>query len=334
MNEAEKKLRERAAALPLDEWAACVGRSGEDRGSNTRARFHEALADFLRSEPSSPAVVEPEALRRVRDAWNALPKSPRGQDLAEWRHEHAFAMSPWYIAFRKALADLLESAPVEGGDVELLRVTLDSTRRQLDQTTELLKAQGITLAAAEKARDEAKREAEAMRDLATRNANELNAAVKERDEAISQRKHIAAENGELYRKIAALEAKLAAPLQPDEYTRAAVAYAEGLHDMRVDADEFRTIADTWKALYAARQRGEPSAPKPPPGSVNLPHVIPAPVSSQPTARVLECWVREYDDRSYVYGYASENDALSHSGIGIVRAHKVALPVIETVERGA
>jgi hypothetical protein len=240
----------------------------------------------------------------------------------------------------RALRAFCESEPVEGGDVELLRVTLDSTRRQLDQTTELLKAQGITLAAvekerakmgdeniaikcdrdwlkgqldllraklaaAEKERDEAKREAGAMRDLAMRNANELNAAQR------SYRAQI----GELTRALAEEKKAHNEALRPDEYTRAAVACAEALADARVSYSDFEPIRERWQEIYTARQRGEPSAP----------------VSSQPPARVLETWAAERMDGMTV-GFDSAERALRCTGV--IRAHRVALPVLKTVERGA
>jgi hypothetical protein len=296
----------------------------------------------------------------------------------------------------RALRAFCESEPVEGGDVELLRVTLDSTRRQLDQTTELLKAQGITLAAvekerakmgdeniaikcdrdwlkgqldllraklaaAEKERDEAMsklnrtttrlyaqidsieaKHAEAMRALATRNANELNAAQRalsaakhERDDARlhlsgaqsvmeSQREVLDAARRSFKAQLADLQRALESEkkahgeaLRPDEYTRAAVAYAdEACRFMAEDVPPYNPAPwELLMKLYTARQRGEPSAP----------------VSSQPPARVLECWLGEYADGEVTVGFGCAKDALRSNGV--LRAHRVALPVIETVERG-
>lgn len=47
-------------------------------------------------------------------------------------------------------------------------------------------------------------------------------------------------------------------------------------------------------------------------------------------RVVECWVREYNDRGCVFGYASAREALQ--GGPDCRAHRVALPILETVVR--
>jgi hypothetical protein len=294
----------------------------------------------------------------------------------------------------RALRAFCESEPVEGGDVELLRVTLDSTRRQLDQTTELLKAQGITLAAvekerakmgdeniaikcdrdwlkgqldllraklaaAEKERDEAMsklnrtttrlyaqidsieaKHAEAMRALATRNANELNAAQRalsaakhERDDARlhlsgaqsvmeSQREVLDAARRSFKAQLADLQRALTEEkkahgeaLQPDEYTRAAVKFAEAYCGIKEPA-AYIPLSYAFRDLYLARQRGEPSAP----------------VSSPPPARVLECWLGEYDDGEVTVGFGCAKDALRSNGV--LRAHRVALPVLSTVERGA
>lgn len=294
MNEAEKKLREAwAKASAADR--ACVAdwepyEPPRELGSAVRA--------FCESEPSAPAVVEPEALRRVREAWKKLPVTDRAADLDNWRKRHV-GLSPEYHALCYALADLLESAPVEGG--EDLRAKL---------------------AAAEKERDEAKREAEAMRDLATRNANELNAALKERNEA---RRDLECARASYQMQAAdltrALESEkkahneaLKSASRPDEYTRAAVAAMEKWCAPAFDGKGFTVEADAFHALWNARQRGEPSAP----------------VSTPPPARALETWVSEDRDGGMVFGYESAPDAFRS---GALRAHKVALPVIETVERG-
>ncbi len=111
----------------------------------------------------------------------------------------------------RALRAFCESEPVEGGDVELLRVTLDSTRRQLDQTTELLKAQGITLAAVEKERAKMGDENIAIkcdRDWLKGQLDllraKLAAAEKERDEAMSKLNRTTTR---LYAQIDSIEAK-------------------------------------------------------------------------------------------------------------------------------
>ncbi len=373
-----------------------------------------------------------EAEKKLRAAWAKADKDTRDA-VCDW----PMARESKYDALGSAVRAFCESEPVEGGGVELLRVTLDSTRRQLDQTTELLKAQGITLAAAEKERDdarsalavardardqnqralgfthsaldlanesrdraqrerdklkgdhryacevlsrtsiklgEAKREAEAMRakvaqlesvvesqkgflsrameskrdlDAAKRSYSTqladlqraLEAEKKAHGEALkSQSRPERAVDRDLRealkgcahwtdedcfvdygarRAASALKAWLAAPLSAaDEYTRAAVACAEALADARVSYSGFEPIRERWQEIYTARQRGEPSAP----------------VSSQPPARVLECWLSEYDDGEVTVGFGCAKDALRSNGV--LRAHRVALPVIETVERGA
>jgi hypothetical protein len=181
----------------------------------------------------------------------------------------------------------------------------DQTQRALDLTHSALDLANESRDRAQRERDAAKREAETMRELATQNANELNAAQR------SYRAQI----GELTRALAEEKKAHNEALRPDEYTRAAVACAEALADARVSYSDFEPIRERWQEIYTARQRGEPSAP----------------VSSQPPARVLETWAAERMDGMTV-GFDSAERALRCTGV--IRAHRVALPVLKTVERGA
>ncbi len=254
MNEQERELREKWASFAngaVVSWMDII----------------EEVRAFCESEPSAPAVVEPEALRKVRE-------------------DHRFAC------------------------------------KELER--------------AANARDEAQREAEAMRALANKNANELNAAVKERDEfkrhhesmqcalhnlrchSDAAQRSYSTQLAELTRALEAEKRAHSEALRPYEYTRAAVKYAEESTRAYLDpnANYDREHWEKFRKLYTARQRGEPSAP----------------VSSQPPARVLETWAAQYADGVIVVGFESEKGALQTTGV--VRAYRVALPVIETVERGA
>ncbi len=393
MNEAEKKLRE-----------AWAGASDKARGyvcgwADAKSGVHElgsAVRAFCESAPDNTAA-EPEALRRVREAWGKCSEIQRSALTTYLRDNKQLHRNS--VALDHALADLLESAPVEGGEYAAhLECALGDAKAAMAE----MEAMRAKLAAAE-------REAEAMRDLATRNANALNAAVKERDEAQrslavardaardarherDEAKHEArsarlfavqnanaraaerelnlmrrsyetqisdltraldaekkahsealaaqsrperevdlalrgaldkwftcgrSKDAEALSRLASTASRwLAAPLSaPDEYTRAAVKFAE-LWVGNWGCAEYLPARDAWKAIYDARQRGEPSAP----------------VSSPPPARVLECWFGEYDDGEVTVGFGCAKDAMRSNGV--LRAHKLALPVIETVERGA
>jgi hypothetical protein len=390
MNGHEKKLREAwaGASETARNWFAVV-----DEGRNIYG-ICSAVRAFCESEPSAavlvagdgtlwaddrritaaaPAVVEPEALRKVREAWAGHSAKAKARALRGFRGASGYRPSDELF---RALADLLESAPVEGGETQ--RALFADLQRALVAEDERDKLRA-KLAAAEKERDEARSETNIMRtqlrdqsDMCNKAASRrdylrdcLQRAENARDEAIS---HIAqfqdiarqrdaakreaeamrAEQGgmramadasnrsykaqlaDLQRALteekkahnealarAWLAAPLSAPDAPDEYTRAAVEFAEASVDDRVSYSNFEPIEDAWKALYDARQRGEPSAP----------------VSSPPPARVLECWVLQYHGASarIVIG---DIEAARKIGTHAECFHRVALPVIETVERGA
>ncbi len=324
MNEAEKKLREAwakagdGAKQLVCEWNAGYG-DGYNRGV---ADLGSAVRAFCESEPERYVTlmltqfdgVEAADLSamlnwvRQRTPNDASPMVVRLQNAA-----HAYMREigvPAVVepeALRRALFADLQRALVAEEERDSLRAKVAAAEKERDElrgdhryACEVLSRTSIELG-------EAKREAEAMRDLATRNANELNAA---------QRSY-RAQLGELTRALEAEKTAHSEALRPDEYTRAAVACAEALADARVSYSDFEPIREQWVVAYKARQRGEPSAP----------------VSPQPPARVLECWVGEYDNGFYEAAFISSERAFRYSD-SIVRAYKVAMPVIETVERGA
>ncbi len=262
------------------------------------ARLQNAAHAYMR-EIGVPAVAEPEALRKVREAWADASDRCRNY-VCNWEDDGSGVH-----ALGSAVRAFCESAPVEGG--EDLRAKL---------------------AAAEKERDAAKREAEAMRaerDEARSQRDDadrlLGKTVSQRDDARRDLDFACAsyqmQLADLQRALEAEKKAHGEALRPDEYTRAAVAYAdEACRFMAEDVPPYNPAPwELLMKLYTARQRGEPSAP----------------VSSQPPARVLECWLGEYADGEVTVGFGCAKDALRSNGV--LRAHRVALPVIETVERG-
>jgi hypothetical protein len=350
--------------------------------SKDDAPFAHALDALLKTE-SAPAVVEPEALRKVREAWEKCSEGQRYGITSLLRAPYT-GRNADRAATENALADLLESAPVEGGEYaarlecalgdakaamsEL--ATVKDHRDKLSAALERIVPQSVLdqdgtvegmerwirdkLTALRGDYNNAKREAEAMRDLATKNANELNAAVKERDET----------RADASRRLRQAELDCA------EAKQAANMWKRDLEQMRRASDaahnSYRTqLADLQRALESEKKaHGEALAAQSRPerdvdrelreafrcssswshpsarllDAIEKWYAAPlsapdAPVSTPPTARVLECWVAEYADGNYETAFKSPDHAFMYSD-RIVRAHKVALPVIETVERGA
>lgn len=313
MNEAEKKLRE-AWAKAGDFARGCVCNWARE---DTEALGH-AIRAFCESEPSAPAVVEPEALRKVREAWANVPADHRERDLAFWRNRH-FASTPEYVALRASLADLLESAPVEGGGeyaAKLAAIKEDRDKleaaferivplnvREQDGTVEgmerwiranLAHAFGCPKSADHELRAKlalVEKERDATKRSYTEQIAELTRALESEKKA----------HGEALRPERAVDRELREALK-------------GRPDW-IDEDYF-TVEASRRAARALKEWL--AAP------LTAPKVEPA--------RVLECWASEYPNGYLGLTLRSLADPVKLDPSAI-RAHRVALPVIETVERG-
>jgi hypothetical protein len=336
------------------------------REENAREKLDHALADLLESAPVEGGEDADRLECALGDAKAAM------GDLAAVK-EHRDKLS---AAFERIVPQSVrdQDGTVEGME-RWIRDTLAAAEKERDKlkgdhryACEVLSRTSIELG-------EAKREAEAMRDLANKNANELNAAQrsystqlaeltralvsekKAHNEALTcpsrPERAVDLELREAFRCSASwaqpsgrllgafqkwLAAPLSAPDAPDEYTRAAVAYAESALDKRQSYDDYLKRLDTFKALYTARQRGEPSAPVVEQEGERVlreawnAHASKPPVSSQPPARVLECWFAEYESGVMEAAFPSSKEVFEFSDT-VLRAHLVALPVLKTVERG-
>lgn len=406
MNEQERKLREAwAKASYGDRVRVCVW----DQDKGEPHELGSAIRAFCESDPSAPAVVEPEALRRVREAWGSISKIQRDQDLAEWRRENAFAMSPWYIAFRKALADLLESAPVAGGEYAAKLAAIKEDRdkleaaferivplnvREQDGTVEgmerwiranLTHAFGCPksadhelrakLALVEKERDAAQQEARNMQSFAVQNANALNAAQREFSAAKrSYTEQIAELTGALESEKTAHSEALAelARVRPKHDAYEKVCGALGIeHDIlghvrklqdaaasRPEPERFERAVDremreafkdkSVRVLTRANGNVHAGCNDDPRATEALSRWLAAPLTAPKVeperdhfagvgkkvapAHVLEMWASEHPNGYLGLTLRSLADPVKLDPSAI-RAHKVALPIIETVERG-
>lgn len=305
----------------------------------------------------------------LREAWGKCGDAQRKRIL---EHLRAECLSDTRAALDRALADLLESAPVEGGEPVLARAKKnveDSFVREVARHTETQ----LKLAAVAEHRDKLRDQVEFLKqmlDATTEDRSKLEAAF---ERIVPQRARD--QDGTVEGMERWIRDTLAAAEKERDFLLESLKQTERARDdghCRLDAAHrsFSTqLADLQRALEAekkAHNEALKSASRPERAVdrdlrealvewlncgrakdtdrlsllacaasrwLAAPLSAPDAPASKPPARALETWAAQFGDGSCEFGFLSPETAMNY-GSGIVRAHKVALPIIETVECGA
>lgn len=265
--QAAARLREALNAHPYEWERIMAWRNG--------AHLVACIKDLASSTPPASipvreVVVESEAARELREAWSGLKAHDRDLLTNEY-----YSSTPERNDFRAALRAFFASAPPTSAPSEDVRVSGSERTRLCGRITELELALGAerqahaeTRLGYERSESDLEREVEALRATPPRVEREV-----DRDLRAALPSHLEWTDPDLYvagsdrRKAAeAISAWLAEPLSAapaqDEYTKAAVAFAEEfLKGNAGTLTEWNAALDAWRDIYDARRRGEASAAK-------------------------------------------------------------------------
>lgn len=265
---------------------------------DTRA-IGAALRAFCESQPPAPSpvrevVVESEAARKLREAWGR----------ATSRERDVLAHNDWanlgVADIADALRDFCESAPPPPASApsdeaahykavaQQNAAALTECQRERDERTRQVAQLQDELADARYARDKAQSELAALKSAPARSEREVDAELR------AALKDCCEWTRPGTRILHALDRWLAAPLSAeDEYTRAAVAYAEA--SLGDDRYAYKDAFAAFRTLYTARHSSSASAPE---GE----KAVPAPADGE---RVT-VYVKQYAGGG-AYGFYEQDD---------------------------